>query len=71
MRTSTGQKIAERRKALGLTQKQLAKMTGISLSTLQNWEADRVDPTFFGITCIADLLGLSLDFLAGRDDRKD
>jgi transcriptional regulator with XRE-family HTH domain len=70
MRTTTGQKIKERRRAMGLKQKDLAERAGISVTTLRNWEQDRYEPTLFGITCLADVLGLSLDFLAGRTDRK-
>jgi transcriptional regulator with XRE-family HTH domain len=47
-----------------MTQKQLAEMCGVSLTTISLYEHDKQDPSLFNATCIADALGVSLDWLA-------
>ena len=63
---TTGEKIRERRKALGITVNELVRKTGITRHSIYLYEKDEMDPTLFNATCIADALGLSLDYLAGR-----
>ena len=60
-----GEKLREARKQAGLTQEQVAMRTGISKTNVANYEGDRIEPSFFKICCIANLLGLSLNYLAG------
>lgn len=40
----TGEELQARRRALGLTQEQLARALGLSINTLQNWEINRYAP---------------------------
>ena len=63
-----GQKLVAARKVLGMTQLGVAEAAGVNYKTLAGWEQDRVDPRFFDLCLVAGVLGLSLDYLAGRDD---
>jgi len=56
-----GRLIAERRKALGLTQERLARMAGLSRRTIQSLESGTLDDLGFGrISRITSLLGIPL-----------
>lgn len=59
-----GQKLRNARKTLGMTRVELAKKSGVALTTLASYEKDQVEPTLFKLTCIATVLHLSLDYLA-------
>lgn len=63
---TTGQRIAARRHAKGLTQRQLAEQAGIHPNTIVHYENDQTDLTLLKAACIADVLGVSLDYLARR-----
>ena len=54
----------------GMTMQQLAEASGISASTIYNYEAGNAEPTFLNLCCIAQVLNLSLDYLAGKPDEK-
>jgi transcriptional regulator with XRE-family HTH domain len=60
-----GERIKERRKALGMTQKELAEKSGVHKNSITHYEKDRCEPTLFNASCIATALGVSIDFLAG------
>lgn len=53
-----------------MTQDDLAKVTGISVRHIANYENDRSDPSLFNAGCIAKALGVSIDYLAGLTDEK-
>lgn len=53
-----------------LTQKQVAEKVGLTEHGYQNYEAGRRDPKFYTVIALADLLGVNLDYLAGRVDEK-
>lgn len=54
------------RKKRGITADTLAKLTGLSGASISCYENDKHEPSFFNAICIADVLGVSLDWLAGR-----
>ena len=56
--------ILKRRKALGVNQKELALLCGISEHALCNLERGNGNPTLKLVTTIADALGLELVFKA-------
>ncbi len=60
-----GQRIAERRKALGLTQQQLAETLGIAQQTLAHYEVGRLRVAAALLPPLSRVLGLSLDELFG------
>ena len=49
-----------------LTQKEFAEKLGVDNTTLASWEIGRREPDLDSLTMIADLSGVSLDWLAGR-----
>lgn len=62
------ERIKELRISKGLTQKQLAKETGLSERGLQNYELGERVPTLQATIALADFFDVSLDYLTGRSD---
>lgn len=61
--------IPARRKALGLTQEELAKSVGTSMATIGFIETGDRIPSVALLTKIADKLDSSVDDLLGRENR--
>jgi transcriptional regulator with XRE-family HTH domain len=61
-----GQRIAEHRKAMGLTQQQLADSLGIAQQTLAHYEVGRLRVAAALLPPIAKALGLSLEEVFGE-----
>ena len=57
---SLGKQIKKRRKLLGVTQKQLADLSGIGINTLTKIERDEGNPTLEVLNRVLDTLGLML-----------
>jgi len=55
-----GKSIKERRKALRVTQPQLAELAGVSVNTLYKIEKGQANPTLKTLTKIADTLGMEV-----------
>ena len=51
-----------------LTQKQLAEMTGFSLSTINKWENEKKSPNMFSIKILSEILNVSSDYLLGLQE---
>lgn len=62
-----GQKLKEKRTALGLSQEELGKAVGVSRQTVSSWENDRSYPDIGSILKLSDLYGASLDELLKED----
>jgi transcriptional regulator with XRE-family HTH domain len=60
-----GQRIAERRKTLGLTQQQLAEALGIAQQTLAHYEVGRLRVAAALLPPLSQMLDLSLEALLG------
>lgn len=60
-----GQRIAEARKARGLSRKQAAKLIGVSLSVLRYWENGNRTPTAYSLCLICMAYEVSADWLLG------
>ena len=58
------------RKEAGLTQAQIAIYADITEKAYQNYEAMRREPRLEILIRIADIFGVSLDYLVGRTDEK-
>jgi len=58
-----GFKIAEKRKTLGMTQIEFAEKMHVTRQTVSRWEAGTVLPDIDKIGEIADILGVSCDYL--------
>lgn len=66
--TKIGKYIAEKRKALGLTQKQLAEKLGMSDKSVSKWERGICLPDVSIYYDLCQILGISInEFLAGED----
>ena len=62
-----GTKIAEKRKSLGMTQIEFAEKMHVTRQTVSRWEASTAMPDIDKIGEIADILGVSCDYLL-RDE---
>lgn len=58
-----GEKLQKLRKARGLTQEELAAKVGVSRQSLSKWESDGALPDTANILLLADLFGVSTDYL--------
>ena len=63
-----GTRLKYARECRGLLQKELAEKSGVSVTSLGGWESGKFTPTLFMATAVADVLKVSLDWLAGRVD---
>lgn len=66
-----GHRIAELRDQRGLTQEELSVSLGISRAALSHYEKNRREPDFETLTKMADLFGVSLDYIIGRTNNPD
>lgn len=65
---SLGLAICEYRSKAGLTQKDLARISGVSLSTLQSWEQGVREPGALRLLRVSQALNLSTEDLFNRAD---
>ena len=56
-----GNLVLSARKRCGLTQKELAKQTGLSVKTIYDTEKGRKRPNYETLTCLTERLGISPD----------
>lgn len=63
-----GNRIAELRKAQGLSQRQLAKALRTSQANLSRWEQGLNEPSIVECWKIADFFDVSIDLVCGRKD---
>lgn len=63
-----GERIAELRKDKGLKQKDLAVKLNVAISTVSNYETDSHEPDLTNLCKLADMLGVTTDYLLGRTD---
>lgn len=61
-----GARIASHRKSLGLTQEGLAQRLGVTNQAVSKWESDQCCPDIMQLPGLADVFGVSLDELFGR-----
>ncbi len=61
---SFGRNLANFRKEKGLTQEDLVKRSGVAISQIRRYEADKSSPTLEVVARLARALGVSLDELA-------
>ena len=65
-----GQRIAERRKALGMNQTQLADRLGISQQTMANYEIGKLRVAIAMLPVLSDALGLPVEAIIGIGGKK-
>jgi transcriptional regulator with XRE-family HTH domain len=61
---SFGRNLSSARKEKGLTQEDLVRTSGVAISQIRRYEADKSSPTLDVVTKLAKALGVSLDELA-------
>ena len=64
-----GKRIEAARKEKNMTSSKLAGLVGVTQGQISNYENGRQVPSAFILTSIADSLGVSLDYLLGRESR--
>ena len=64
-----GEKTREARKETGLTQEQLAERLSVSRSAVAKWESDKGLPDVNNLKAMAQLLGVSVDYLLDEDEK--
>lgn len=64
-----GERIKHHRKRLGLTQEQLADRLGVSVQAVSKWENSQSCPDISILPEIADLFGITVDDLLGKERR--
>ena len=62
-----GEKLQGLRRARGLTQEQLAEKVGVSRQSLSGWETDSALPDTVNVLALADLFGVTTDYLLRPD----
>lgn len=63
-----GQRIAQRRKLLGLTQEGLGEQLGVSRQAISKWEADAATPEIDKLIAMSKLFSVSVGWLLGTED---
>ena len=64
-----GESIKKLRKQRGLTQAQLATVIGVHTCQISTWETGRMFPSVLNCITLADVLGVTLDELVGRNKK--
>lgn len=63
-----GKKIAQLRTQHKLSQKELARRTGVSVATVKNWEGDSSDPCLENIKSLSNIFNVTTDSLLGQNE---
>lgn len=63
-----GQRIAERRKILGMSQEMLGEKLGVSRQAISKWEADGAMPEIDKLIAMSRLFGVTVGWLLGTED---
>ena len=71
MEETLGKRIVAHRKRLGLTQDQLAEKMGITAQAVSKWENDQSCPDISALPQLADIFGITVDALLGRESTKE
>lgn len=63
--TSVGEKLKQRRQSLNITQRKVVDELGVTVSTVQNWEAGRHIPKLYipQMKALCDLLNVTIEEL--------
>lgn len=61
-----GERLAETRKDCGLKQKEVGRMMHLADSTISNYETDTHLPDLDKLSAMADIYGVSTDYILGR-----
>ena len=62
-------KIKERRQLLGISQEELAEISGVGLRTIKQIETNKANPSLKTLTKLLDVLGLELELKLKNQDK--
>lgn len=65
-----GEKIKAKRKAMGLSQEDLAEKLGVTRQAVSKWEMDRTQPTMTNLRELAQVFSVNMAYFIGKDDSK-
>ncbi|MCE0560894.1 helix-turn-helix domain-containing protein [Limosilactobacillus fermentum] len=66
------ERLTNLREANNWSKTYVAKQIGLSsMQTYANWEYGRTEPDFSNVTKLADLFGVTTDYLLGRPEKND
>ena len=72
MKKTLGERIAEKRKAKGYKQEELAEMLGVSAQAVSKWENDLSCPDIMTLPTLAEKLDCTVDeLLTGKEEVKE
>lgn len=63
-----GERMKYAREAAELSVRGLAELSGVGKSTIVDYESDLHEPRLFTMALLADILEVSIDWLAGRTE---
>ena len=70
MNQTLGKRISTRRRAMGMTQDQLAEKLGVTAQAVSKWENDQSCPDITTLPRLAEIFGISVDTLLGRTEHE-
>ncbi len=65
------ERIRELRLERGLTQEEVGEIIGVKRYSVYSYEKGRACPEMKGLVALADYFEVSIDYLAGRTDRRE
>ena len=65
------ERIKELRLEHGLTQEAVGEIIGVKRYAVYSYEKGRACPEMKGLVALADYFGVSMDYLAGRTDKRE
>ena len=68
MKEQVGKKLFECRKAIGMTQKQVAELLGVAQPVYQRFEKGTFECNYEQLCKLSDIFDVSIDFLLGKSD---
>ncbi len=66
-----GQRIRDLRKQKRMSQTELAKLAGVSQTTVTAWETGKAEPSSSAVSKLADIFNVTTDYLLGRPDKQE
>ena len=63
-----GQRIAQKRKELGISQENLGERLGVSRQAIYKWESDSAMPEVEKLVALSGLFGVSVGWLLGTEE---
>lgn len=68
MKEEVGKRLYECRKALNLTQKQVAEKLGVAQPVYQRFETGVYECNYEQLVCLSEIFDVSVDYLLGKSD---